>query len=116
MGEPDRLIVKRLSDIIGELTSHGIGYKQVLLANDETRSKVTQIAKNKLPAGCIVEEHIHPSMNEHFFFIEGKGELIVNDARVDCSPGVFVLVPAKAIHSIKAFFDLYFMTFSVAID
>ena len=44
-------IEKHLTDVLPEPTSHYIGVKQVLLANGETSTAVTQIAKNTLKAG-----------------------------------------------------------------
>lgn len=111
----DRLITRYLSEIAFVPTSHKIGYKQVLLGNDDTDSQVTQIAKTKLRAGCVVEDHAHPSMDEHFLFIDGGGVLIVDGRSIECVPGLFVLVPAQARHSLTAYTDLNFITFSVAL-
>lgn len=111
----DRLVVRNLTDTPTQPTSHMAGFKQVLLSDQETESKVTQIARNRIPAGCIVEEHVHPSMDEHFVFIEGKGKITVERKTIECVPELFVLIPAKTPHSVEAYSDLCFFTFSVAL-
>lgn len=109
------MIVRNLNEIPYVPTSHNIGEKQVMLNKKETESAVTQIAKHILQSGSLVEEHVHPSMDEHFLFLNGEGEIIVNGTSIECSSGLFVLVPATVNHSIKAYTKLIFITFSVAL-
>lgn len=75
-------IEKYLNDVLPEPTSHHIGVKQVLLANGETSTAVTQIAKNTLKAGERVEEHVHPTMDEHYLCFSGEGVLWVEDKKI----------------------------------
>ena len=110
-----RMIVRNLNEIPYIPTSHNIGEKQVLLSKDETESPVTQIAKHILQGGSYVEEHAHPTMDEHFIFLDGDGEININGLSIKCTSGLFVLVPATASHSVKAYTNLIFITFSVAI-
>ncbi|MDE6749524.1 MAG: cupin domain-containing protein [Lachnospiraceae bacterium] len=110
-----RMIVRNLYEIPFVPTSHDIGKKQVLLSNTETESKITQIAKTVLPAESVIEQHAHPSMDEHFLFLCGEGEIIIDETILTCVPGLFVLVPATTKHYIIAKTELCFMTFSVAL-
>lgn len=111
----ERIIIKDSFDVPWTKTSHDIGLKRVLLSNVESTSMVTQIAYNKLSKGDKIGCHTHESMDEHFLFIEGKGEFIINNTYHQIKPGLFILVPAKYSHGIVAYSDLNFMTFSVAI-
>ncbi len=109
------MVVRNLSEIPYIPTSHDIGIKQVLLANEETESNITQIARNVLTEGSMVESHVHPSMDEHFIFLEGEGKIVIGEKSINCRPGLFVLVPATVPHSIQAYTELKFITLSVAL-
>ena len=115
MSRIDTMVVRNLSEIPYIPTSHKIGTKQVILSNTETGSNVTQIARNILTKGSIVESHVHPSMDEHFLFLEGNGEMTIGEKHIKCIPDMFILVPATVSHTLKANTQLKFITFSVAL-
>ncbi len=109
-------IVRILSETQPQPTAHQIGLKQVLLANDETPSKITQIAVTTLRKGEEVEPHVHKTMDEHYLFVSGEGWFMLGDERIECREGVFLLVPAGCEHCMEATTDLKFMTIGVALD
>lgn len=117
MKQRDMPYIKRQLDRVAPMpTSHGIGVKQVLLAGDETSSAVTQIAKSSLKKGEKVEEHIHPTMDEHYFCFSGEGILWVDYQRIAFTKGTYVLVKAGSIHSMEATADVTFLTIGIATE
>lgn len=109
-------IVRSLADIPALPTAHGTGLKQVLLAASETDSAVTQIARTSFRSGERAESHIHPTMDEHYLFLEGRGSMTLGDDRRDCLPGDYILVPAGTAHSLLALTDMKFITIGIAYD
>ena len=109
-------IVKRLNEIDPKPTSHKIGLKQVLLANDETSSAITQIAKTVLKKGERVGEHVHPTMDEHYLGLSGRGVLWVDDQEIALVKDTYVLVKAGSKHHLEAKDDVCFLTIGVATD
>ena len=108
-------ILKDISEIAPMLTSHGVGQKQVLLTNQETVTAITQIAVTTLREKEIVDVHLHPTMDEHYFFLSGKGEMKVGDEDLVCKSGLYILIPAKIAHSLKATTELKFITIGIAL-
>lgn len=109
-------IVRLLSEIQAQPTAHQIGLKQVLLANDETQSKLTQIALTTLHKGEEVGQHVHKTMDEHYLFISGEGRFMLGEKAIECVEGLFLLVPAGCQHSMVATTELKLMTIGVALD
>jgi mannose-6-phosphate isomerase-like protein (cupin superfamily) len=96
-------------------TSHLIGLKKVILSNSETISNITQLALSKLFANDKVQEHIHPTMDEHFIVVSGEGIIQIDNENYDFKAGKFILVPAGSYHNISAKTDIEFITISVAL-
>lgn len=109
-------IKRSLTDIDPIPTSHGIGVKQVLLASEETSSAVTQIAKSSLNKGEKVEEHIHPTMDEHYLCLSGEGVLYVDHQRIAFTKDTYVLVKAGSSHYLEATSDVTFLTMGIATE
>ncbi|MBP7358489.1 MAG: cupin domain-containing protein [Prevotella sp.] len=107
-------IVRNIDEILLQKTSHGIGTKQVLIANDETDSAITQIARSRLKAGETVDEHRHLTMDEHFICLSGKGYVCLDGERIEFVPNTYVLVPAESMHHLVAETDMIFFTIGVA--
>lgn len=110
------MILKLLSEIQPQFTSHHIGVKQVLLSNDETPSNITQIAITTLRAGECVDLHIHKTMDEHYLFLSGNGRFNLGDRMIECKEGVFLMIPAGCLHGMEAIDKLNFITIGVALD
>ena len=96
------LFSKTLSDIIPVLTAHGMGKKQVFKSNKDLHNKLTQISLGTFSPGGQCEEHEPPTMYEYFFFIRGKGFYTINGQVIDIKENVFLEIPPKTKHSLKA--------------
>lgn len=110
-----RLVRKLLTEISPVPTAHQIGQKTVLLNNQETSSNITQIAMTELQQGETVEEHAHPTMDEHYLFLSGEGVMVVDGEELECKEGVFLLVPATCKHGMSALTNMKFLTIGVAL-
>lgn len=99
--------IKKLSVIT---TTHNIGEKRVLLNGQETSTPLTQIAVTRLKAGEVVEEHLHPTMEEFFLFQKGEATMTVGKERITCSSGDFISIPTNTLHSLKAITDIEVIT------
>ena len=69
MPKPNEFLLKHLMDVAPKSTSHGVGVKRVMATSNEVGTPITQIAHTLLRKGEVVEEHFHPTMDEHFFFL-----------------------------------------------
>ena len=108
---------KYLNDIQGSLTAHGSGTKFVFRNNEQLDSSLTQIAFGKFQPGEICERHMHPTMDECFYFIKGHGEYLIGEELVVLIPGTFLLIPAGREHELRALGDepLEFVYWGVAL-
>ncbi len=109
-------VLKNISEIVPVKTSHGIGEKRVLLSQKEYPSPVTQIAQTGLKAGEVVESHSHPTMDEHFVFLEGKCEVTMDGKTMVCEGGQYLLMPAGTQHRIKVITNTVMLTVGIALD
>lgn len=98
------IIQKDFSDILPVSTSHHVGLKTVLLSSQETSSSLTQIAITELHKGDFVDTHVHPTMDEHYYFMEGEGLMMIVDEKYICKAGTYLLIPAGYRHSLPSLF------------
>lgn len=110
-----RLVRKLLTELSPVPTAHRIGQKTVLLNNQESFSNVTQIAVTELQQGETVEEHVHPTMDEHYLFLSGEGVMIVDGEEMECKESIFLLIPATCKHGMTALTKMKFLTIGVAL-
>lgn len=106
----DYMLIKHLSSIHQVPTSHSCGLKQVLLSNEETNSKITQIAITQLKQGETAEEHCHPDMEEYFFILDGVMRIKVDNKSYDCVRGDFIIVSHGERHELHASLDCKVLT------
>lgn len=109
-------IKRELSEIAPTPTAHAVGSKKVLLGSNETKSAITQIAVTLLEKGEEVAPHVHKTMDEHYFFLEGEATLLLNNEEHICKNGTYILVCSGIAHSLKALTDIKFITIGVAYD
>ena len=95
-------------------TSHSIGEKFIFFGENELQSPLTQIAMGKLKAQEEVPFHLHESMEEVFFILNGEGIFSIGDQHFNISKNCCIRVPCGFSHSIKAETDLQFYYFGVA--
>jgi mannose-6-phosphate isomerase-like protein (cupin superfamily) len=106
-----------LDDIVPVATAHSEGKKFVFLRNEDTPAAITQFAFGKFLPGETCEAHLHTTMEECFYFIDGEGEYTVGDITYTIKPKCFLRIPANTIHALKATGNrpLTFVYFGVAI-
>ena len=110
-----RLVRKLLTELFPVPTAHQIGQKTVLLNNQETSSNISQIAMTERRQGESVEEHVHPTMDEHYLFLSGEGVMVVDGEVFECKEGIFLLIPATCKHEMSALTNMKFLTIGVAL-
>ncbi len=106
--------LKKISPVI---TAHGHGKKFVFLAQHDTQTSLTQFAYGLLMPGESIAQHHHPTMEECFYFITGKGEYIINNVVYVIEPNSFFRIPANIEHSLSVIETepLCFVYFGIAI-
>lgn len=97
-------------------TTHNQGEKFVFLKNEDTPTAITQFAFGKFLPGEECALHLHPTMEECFYFVDGEGEYVVNDVTYHIRPQSFLRIPANTVHALKATGNqpLIFVYFGVA--
>ncbi len=103
-----------ISNIDFTKTSHSGQLKKIIFRGTEMISSVTQVAYAEIPAGEIIEEHLHDSMEEVFlvldgnceFWLEGVPQILVKDSIIKIAP--------KIMHKIKSITDTKLYYFGVA--
>lgn len=94
-------------------TSHGVGEKRVVATQKEVGKPITQIARTLLHTGVQVEKHVHPTMDEHFFFIEGESRVLIDDITYNCVTGDYLFIPAGCNHQIDVINDTLMLTIGI---
>jgi quercetin dioxygenase-like cupin family protein len=110
-------VCQSLNDIIPIVTAHGKGEKFVFLNQHDTLTAITQFAYGKLMPGEDVEQHLHPTMEECFYFISGEGEYLIDDIAYTIKPGTFFRIAANTLHAmqVNGVQPLTFVYFGIAI-
>ena len=109
------LIVRQLEDLSGVATSHGVGRKCILAGAGECGSGVTQAAFGVLAPGEEVGEHIHPTMEEFYFFLDGEAEMHAGGRVFVCRGHTFVKIPPGMPHGMRLKSITRFLYWGVAV-
>ena len=114
----EQKIYQRLADITPVLTVHGEGNKYVFLKNEDSVSALTQFAYGKFVPGEVCAEHLHPTMEECFYFLKGTGIYRIGGEVYPLEPGMFLRIPPGVPHQLEATGteNLEFVYFGVATD
>ena len=73
------------------------GYSSNILATEsELASKGTQIEVVRFFKGKY--KHFHKVKTETFYFLKGKGSLILNGKQIDIFPEKLIVIPPNSIH------------------
>lgn len=109
---------KHLDQIPSESTSHKSGQKRVFLRNEDQETSLTQFAHGYFKSGEKCPLHKHPTMEELFYFMEGRGEYLVGEDIVSIEPGLFLRIPANVLHELRANKgeDLKFVYFGISTE
>lgn len=96
------IIYKKLSDITSELTTHNVGLKSVLLTQKDTITSITQFAFGVMNINEEIDQHIHETMEEIYYFIKGAGVFYINEKEYSCTENTFIKIPAGYKHQLKS--------------
>ncbi len=94
-------IIEYLKDTKCEHTAHLAGFKRVFVNFSDTESNLTQLAYGELKPGEVVEDHIHPTMEEFFFFLKGNGTYTIDSSAYNIKPNTFIRIPPNVKHSLE---------------
>ena len=106
-------LLRHIFNIEPVTTSHGVGEKRVIATQETVGKPVTQIARTKLFAGDNVTEHVHPTMDEHFFFLSGECVLILDGKHFVCKSEDYLFVPAGCKHQIDVTKETIMITIGI---
>ncbi len=101
---------RSLNNIVPIATSHKAGMKRVLLAGNESQCPITQIAITDLRAGEIAEAHSHEDMQEGFYVLKGRLDIVLDGEVEHCQPEDFMYVKCGTIHELRAITEVTVMT------
>ena len=90
--------------------------KRVLLSAEESGCAITQIAVTDLKAGEVAAAHTHADMQEGFYVIEGKLDIVLDGVVEHCKAEDFVWVPCGVSHELRAITDVRVMTIGCAVN
>jgi mannose-6-phosphate isomerase-like protein (cupin superfamily) len=90
-------------------------FKKVCFGSDEFISNITQVAYTELMKGAEVSTHVHPSMEEVFFLIEGVCEFKIQEIIIVAERQSITRIPSNKNHSLRAISDCKFFYFGVSI-
>lgn len=110
MPDGTEVLLRHIAKIAPVSTSHGVGEKRVIATREDVGNTVTQIARTRLKANEKVEAHVHLTMDEHFFFLEGECEVAVDGVVRRCLAEDYLFVPAGHKHAISVKKDTIMIT------
>ena len=105
----------KLENLTAEKTSHGVGEKYVFLKKEDILSKLTQAAIGILTKEDEIDFHLHPTMEEFYFFLEGNASFIIENEYINCEQNTFVFVPSNTRHKLTTSDYIKFLYFGIAI-
>lgn len=95
-------------------------WKKVIVghADVDPQSKLMMVNIARVLPGKIHPGHSHKTMEEIFLFLEGNGEIKVDDETTTVTTGDRIIVPAKCDHEIRntGSNELKFIGFGIALD
>lgn len=106
---------KTLNHISSVKTSHNAGLKRVLLSAEESGCAITQIAVTDLKAGEVAAGHVHEDMQEGFYVMSGKLDMVLDGVIEHCVAEGFVWVECGTRHELRAKTDVRVMTIGCAL-
>lgn len=95
------MLFKNLKNIDPEITSHGCGKKFVFVNKENSQTNLMQVAVGELTHKDTIDWHLHPSMDEFYYFLEGKALFHIGNESFVCEPETFVMVPCNIKHKLS---------------
>ena len=72
------------------------------MSDGELQNSLTQIAYGIFKPGESCELHLHPTMFEYFYFIEGYGNYLIDNQIYEIDPNTFIEIPPDTLHQLSA--------------
>jgi len=80
--------------------NHNAGEKQVLI-NNGPKCTIPQVAIGHFGSFEKIEKHVHPTMVEYFYFLQGSCTAYINTSTLECSAGDLLVVEAGTEHAFE---------------
>jgi mannose-6-phosphate isomerase-like protein (cupin superfamily) len=82
------------------LSEHGEIIHELIGRDGEQATDLHSVAHVILPPGKSSLSHFHPVAEESYYFLRGKGKIIIEDEEAVVLPGQAVLIPPTKRHKI----------------
>ena len=89
-----------LADVPLEPTRHG-ALKRVLLRHEDVASQLMFLNEVYVAPGEKIDAHMHPDMEEVFYFLDGEGTMQIEDEIQPVAGGDRVIVPIQHVHILE---------------
>ncbi len=83
-------IVTRRDDCAPFTTKDGSTIRELMAYRNSACASMSLAEASLLP-GCKTECHLHPKVEEIYYFLEGNGRILAGDEYIDVEPGMSVL-------------------------
>jgi mannose-6-phosphate isomerase-like protein (cupin superfamily) len=107
--------INQIADINWEVANHIGAKKKVIFSSNEFESNLTQVAYTQLVKNFEIPLHLHSTMEEVFFVIDGICEFNIQGKLLLAKKESTVLIPANTEHSIKAITNCNLLYFGISI-
>jgi mannose-6-phosphate isomerase-like protein (cupin superfamily) len=108
-------LIKNIADLHWTSANHEEVYKKIIFTGEVFESNITQVAFTELNMNIEVSEHIHETMEEVFFLVEGICEFKIDKNTYELTHGSFIRIPVNTEHSLRAITNCKLFYFGVSI-
>lgn len=85
---------------INETLAHGSVPRRSLIKVGDSKTKLQTINDAYLEPGVGFEPHVHKDCEEVYYFLEGTGEMVIDNNKIQVGKGVCILVEADESHGL----------------
>lgn len=96
--------------------NHDSGEKKILFNYQDKETPCRQISHAKFHTGDHCEGHLHPTLDEHFYWLSGTGKFFIGNLKINFKAGDYIYVPAGTKHEIHIFSDAECICIGIALD
>lgn len=95
-------LIQHLETLPTALTHEGTTHvKRLITTNESHKGDIATMNYAWLEPGKQLTQHVHVDGEEFYFFLEGKGRMLVGSEWFEVAAGDFVTVPPHHAHSVK---------------
>lgn len=88
------------SEDIGETLAHNAVPRKLLIKVGDSKTKLQTVNEAYLEPGMGFEPHVHKDCEEVYYFLEGTGEMVINNNKIQVGKGLCILVEANESHGL----------------